>query len=255
MSRRRAISTARDLIRKATRDAPGTSKVVRAGRRAALEDEGTHSIFAWPFMAAARKLKGKDRVNRALYEKYQRPMKNVDEKLGRLLERELGTKKMFRQVDVLPTRRRIGKGKHPVKIEHETTSATAPITKLTRGVTPLAASLYVAEKLDKTGSDPMAQQGQEELLKEAAAALETAHRREEAAKLAFAMVEKGKVAPFDTYADFEEKIASLMGKNLEVVREALDLDVDLPDFGKVASTGSVPEDATAAFFHRLAADS
>ena len=62
------------------------------------------------------------------------------------------------------------------------------------------------------------------------------------------------IPPFNSFSEFEEKVASLMQKDLRVVEEALDLDVALPDFGKVASTGDVPEDAHAAFFHRLAED-
>jgi hypothetical protein len=97
-------------------------------------------------------------------------------------------------------------------------------------------------------------ENKDDLLKEAATALEQAQRRQEAVKLAFSMVERGKVPAFTSYPEFEEKIASLMQKDLRVVEEALDLDLALPDFGKVASTGDVPEDAHAAFFHRLAED-
>lgn len=93
-----------------------------------------------------------------------------------------------------------------------------------------------------------------DLLKEAASALDQAQRREDAVKLAFSMVERGKVLPFESYTDLQEKVASLMQKDLRVVEEALELDVDLPDFGKVASTDNAPTDATAAFFHRLAED-
>lgn len=92
------------------------------------------------------------------------------------------------------------------------------------------------------------------LLKQASVALEKEHRRHEATKLAFVMVEKGKIQPFETYDALEEKVASLMEKDLRVVREALDLDVELPEFGKLAGGPSIPEDATAAFYHRLAED-
>lgn len=255
MPRRRVFATARDLARKLTAESKGTSRLVREGRREQARGEGMSSLFAWPVLAAMRKLKGKDAVNRALYSRYHRPLKNVDEKLGRLLERELGTKKLFRQVDVLPTRRRMGKGKHRVRIEHETTSATAPVSKAVKAIAPLAATLYVAEKLDKIGEDKMADQIEDknQLLKQAADALDAAQKRDHAIKLAFDMVERGKVPPFETLNEFEMKIASLMEKNLQVVQEALELDVDMPDFGKVASEGvDFPADATAAFYHRLA---
>jgi len=95
---------------------------------------------------------------------------------------------------------------------------------------------------------------QKELFKEAAVALEVAHKRNEAVKLAFDMVERGKVPPFETFAQFEEKVASLMTKDLRVVEEALEMDASMADFGKLASSGPAPADATAAFFHRLAED-
>jgi len=91
------------------------------------------------------------------------------------------------------------------------------------------------------------------LLKQAADALDLAQKREDATKLAFSMVERGKIPPFDSYAAFQEKIASLMEKNLRVVEEALELDVDAAPLGKVAAE-TIPSDPTAAFFHRLTDD-
>ena len=259
MSRRRAITTVRDLLRKLTSDPKGTSRIVREGRREMARGEGMSSLFAWPALATARKIKGKPAVENALYSRFHRPLKNVDEKLGRLLERELGAKKLFRQVDVLPTRRTMGKGKHRVHVEHETTSATAPVSKAVKIVAPLAATLYVADKLDKTGEEKMADQAQindkDMLLKEAADALDAAQNRDRAVKLAFSLVEHGKIPPFVTYADFEEKVASIQTRDLRVVEEAISLDIDMPDFGKVASEDTAtPNDATAAFYHRLAED-
>ena len=92
------------------------------------------------------------------------------------------------------------------------------------------------------------------LLKQAADVLDQVQRRRDAEKIAFSMVERGKIAPFSSHQEYAEKVASLMEKDLRVVEEALEMDVDMPDFGKVASTGGTPRDATAAFFHRLAED-
>lgn len=94
-----------------------------------------------------------------------------------------------------------------------------------------------------------------QLMKQAADAIERHHRREEAIKLAMVMVERGKCEPFSSLADLEEKVASLSSKNLEAVREALDMDSELADFGKVASPAiEVPPGSSKAevnFFHRL----
>jgi len=97
-------------------------------------------------------------------------------------------------------------------------------------------------------------ENKDDLLKEAADALEQAQRRSDAVKLAFSMVERGKIPAFENYDQFEEKVASLMQKDLRVVQEALELDVDMPNFGKVASTTDVHDDPHSAFFHRLADD-
>lgn len=265
MPKKRWFSTARDLLRKATSDTPGTSIAVRQGRRRAFQDEGTHSLFLWPVKALASLISGKGfkgryssgnkKVQEFLYDKWQRPLKNMDEKAGRVLARELDAKKLFRQVDVLPGARRVkgSSAKRPTDIVHNTYSATAPITKATKIVTPIAASLYAAEKLG--GANIMAtSEHPKALLKEAAEALETAHRQTEATKIAFAMVERGKVPPFENYDAFQEKVASLMERDLNVVREALALDVDMPDFGKVASQGIAPMDAHSAFYSRLVED-
>ena len=92
------------------------------------------------------------------------------------------------------------------------------------------------------------------LLKEASAGLRKAHRRIEAEKLAFALVEKGKVPPFPSYEGFQEKVADILSKDIAVVKEAIALDASIADFGKVAEERAVAggDPATAAFFHSLA---
>lgn len=91
------------------------------------------------------------------------------------------------------------------------------------------------------------------LLKEAAAALDVAQRKEDATKLAFSLVEKGKIPPFESFAAFQEKVAGLMEKDLRVLEQALELDAEMPSFGKVASP-TVQDDAATAFYHTLAGD-
>ena len=91
------------------------------------------------------------------------------------------------------------------------------------------------------------------LMEQAADSIEQHRRHEEAVKLAFSMVEKGKIEPFKSFDEFSEKVASLEEKNLEAVREALDMDVELTDFGKTASSNVVSgaNSAEMNFFHRL----
>jgi len=100
----------------------------------------------------------------------------------------------------------------------------------------------------------MAQAKHKELLNKVAHALEAAHQRDGAVKVAFEMVERGKIPAFESRAEFEEKVASLMEKDLRVVEEALEMDAPLADFGKIASSGPAPIDPAAAFYHALAED-
>jgi hypothetical protein len=93
------------------------------------------------------------------------------------------------------------------------------------------------------------------LLKEASLHLRKAHRRVEAEKLAFALVEHGKIPAFSSYDGFQEKVGEILSKDLAVVREALAMDSPIADFGKVAEergAGEGADSATAAFYHLLA---
>jgi hypothetical protein len=93
------------------------------------------------------------------------------------------------------------------------------------------------------------------LLKEASLNLRKAHRRVEAEKLAFELVEKGKIPAFSSYETFQEKVAEICSKDLAVVKEALAMDAPIADFGKVAEEsgiGAGADSATSAFYHSLA---
>ena len=223
-----------------------------------MKDEGTNSLFGGAANWIAKKLVGEEKAQHGLYDHFQRPLTNMDERAGKVLSKHLAAPKLFTQVDVLPTSRKIG-GNHAL-IEHTRHSATAPIGKAVKFVTPLAAAVGVSNLLARDGEDKMAQQNdptedKDELLKEASAAFVVAHRRLEAEKLAFSMVERGKIPPFMDYESFQEKVASILDKDLAVVEEALELDADLADMGKVASEKTPvagADSAVAAFYHRLA---
>ena len=93
-----------------------------------------------------------------------------------------------------------------------------------------------------------------DLLKEAASALDVAQKRNDAVKLAFDMIERGKIPTFQTHGEYMDKVAELMSKDLRVVEEALEMDSSMADFGKIASDGGTTTNAHDAFFHRLADD-
>lgn len=241
------------IAKKVFGDVKEVPQIVQEGRRALHKGEGAHSFVLWPFVAALKKLKGKDKINNVIYEKYLKRIRNADERLGKVLAQHGPSEKLFSTKELVPTRKRI-KGL-PAHVEHESWAASAPVSKAMKVVTPLAAGMYLSEKLgSQQPGATMAQDEAKTLMKKAADAIERHQRREEAIKLAFEMVQRGKCNPFETYDEFQEKVASLEEKNIDVVREALEMDSDMADFGKVASEQTAPAGSGKAemnFFHRL----
>lgn len=226
--------------------------IVHEGRKIAYKGEGTGSAALWPIMAALKKLKGADKIDTVVYEKYLRRVKNADEKLGRVLAQHGPSQKLFSITETLPTTRRI-KGM-PTNIEHQTYSALAPATKVSKAAAPMLAGLYASQLLSKHEKSAGAKMDAKQLMKQAADAIEEHRRREDSIKLAMLMVEKGKCDPFSSMDELEEKVASFSDKNLDVVKEALEMDSELTDFGKVASQSEVIKGlgkAETNFFHRL----
>lgn len=247
-------STLSRLAKKIFGDVPEVPQIVHEGRKALYSGEGTHSLVLWPFMTAIKKLKGEKVINEAIYSKYLRKLKNADERAGRILAQHGPSERLFSIRETVPTKRKV-KGL-PAKVEHETYAATAPVSKTMKVVTPLAAGMFLSEKVspsqEKTGAQM--DKNPKALMKQAADAIDRYRRREEAVKLAFAMVEKGKCEPFESLAAFQEKVASLLDKNLDAVAEALEMDAELSDFGKVASEKTNVAGGSSAemnFFHRL----
>ena len=120
-------------------------------------------------------------------------------------------------------------------------------------VTPIAGGLYLSEKLASGATMP--DQEARSLMKQAADTIEKYRLQNQAVKIAMEMVERGKCEPFKSYDELQQKVASLAEKNLEAVKEALEMDSELTDFGKVASPQvTVPAGSSKAemeFFHRL----
>ena len=236
-------------------DSPLVPKVVQEGRKVLGKEEGAHSFTMWPILAALRKLKGKDKVNGAIYDKWLKKVNNLDDRTGKLLAQHTGAKRIFAAKEVVPTTKKVkGLKAHA---EYEGYKASAPVSKAMKIVTPMAAGMYLSDKLGGTHNQGKETgQNSKELMKQAADRIEHLQRRQEATKLAFAMVEKGRCEPFGTYAEFEEKVASLLDKDLKVVQEAIELDSGLTDFGKIASEGNAPvtvglDGATDRFFAKL----
>ena len=243
------------LTRSLVGDSPLVPKIVQEGRKVIGKNEGAHSLATWPIVAALRKLKGKDKVNSAIYDKYLRKVNNLDDRAGAALAQHGPSKRLFTHKEIVPTKRKIkGLSGHA---EYEGYKASAPVRKAMGVVTPLAAGMYLSDKLSGSShkEEKMNKQAQD-LMKQAADKIEALERREQATKIAYLMVEKGKCEPFGTYEELEEKLASLLQKDLKVVETALEMDADLTNFGKVASdnnpsAGPGLDQATGRFYARL----
>jgi len=63
----------------------------------------------------------------------------------------------------------------------------------------------------------------------------TASETARAEKLAYSLVEKGKIAPFRNYEEFREKVASLASQDLNVVEKALEFDTGALSIGDIGN--------------------
>ena len=174
------------FLRRLLADSPGTSALVREGREAAFKGQGTNSLAAGIPLWLAKKVKGQVAASRAgggvagraaraareegfegkVYQRYHRPLKNLDEKAGRFLATHGVGKNLFRHVDELPVSRSIDG--HKAVIKHETHSLTSPISKAVTTATPFLAAAKIGDLL---GKDKMKNTNQERM-KEAADKIE-----------------------------------------------------------------------------------
>lgn len=249
-------------------DSPGTSALVREGREAAFKGQGTNSLTAGIPLWLAKKVVGQRAAGRAgygaagrtaraareakfeggVYQKYHRPLKNLDEKAGRFLASHGVGKNLFQHVDELPVSRSIDG--HKALIKHETHSLTSPIAKAVTTATPFLAAAKIGDLL---GKDHM-KNSQQELMKEAADKLEAYEQRDLAIKLAFQLVEEKKAAPYSSFEEFEMKVAAIIEKGPQRVADALEMQPLEQELGELSSektagvSGTSPETA---FFHRL----
>lgn len=241
-------ATVRDLVRRIASDLPA-GRLVRKGREAAFKGSGTNSLFMGPIAWVAGKIKGKEKVEKAIYERFHRPLKNLDERAGRALANAGVGKSLFGHVDVLPTGRKMGG--NPAFIEHHTHSLTEPIAKASRFATPMLAAMALGNIASKLEARPMNGDGKQ-LAKEAAEKLASFVTRDQAIKLAFRLVEERRCKPFTTNAEFEEKVAFIVEKGPELVEQALDLGPVEQSVGELTQEKTASaEDPATAFFHKL----
>lgn len=255
------------LLRRLVADAPGTSALIREGREAAFKGSGTNSIVAGIPLWLTKKLTGQLAARRAgggvagkaarvaredafeskVYQRYHRPLKNVDEKAGRFLATHGVGKNFFQHVDELPVSDTIGG--HKAVIKHETHSLTAPLAKAVATATPFLAAAKVGDIISK--KDDMKKQAS--LLKEAADRIEQYETREQAIKLAFQLVEEKKATPYASYEEFETKVAAIVEKGPQRVADALEMQPLEQELGKLSheKTASVGGNPAEAFFHTL----
>lgn len=241
---------------------------MREGREAAFKGQGTNSLAAGIPLWLAKQVSGQRAASRAgggaagrmaraarkegfegkVYQRFHRPLKNLDEKAGRFLATHGVGKKLFQHVDELPVSRSI-EG-HKALIKHETHSLTSPISKAVTTATPFLAAAKIGDIL---GKDHMKNTNQE-LMKEAADKLEAYEQRDLAIKLAFQLVEEKKTAPYSSFEEFEIKVAAIIEKGPQRVADALEMQPIEQELGELSTEktagagGHSPENA---FFHTL----
>jgi len=209
------------------------------------------SLVMMPITYVAEKALGKERVQDALWKGLSKPLQKADIAAGRVLEHLPYGDKIFRQEIKIP----VGEGMYK-KIEHS--SALAPLVKAKKVVTPFIVAAG-AEKglrslkemrenvsasqqqrksktpslMGKTSMDKEALKRKlddENLREKVASAMvhlfneNKGHKkRAQAVQMLYKQAELGHGDVPRSYSEFDEKVASLMSQDLQVLGKALEL--------------------------------
>jgi len=215
------------------------------------KNTSSDSLVMTPITYVAEKALGKERVQNALWKGLSKPLQKADITAGRVLEHLPYGDKIFRQEIKIP----VGEGMYK-KIEHS--SALAPLVKAKKVVTPFIVAAG-AEKglrslkemrenvsasqqqrkqstpslMGKTAMDKEALKrklNDENLREKVASAMvhlfneNKGHKkRAQAVQMLYKQAELGHGDVPRSYSEFDEKVASLMSQDLQVLDKALEL--------------------------------
>lgn len=215
------------------KQAGGWSKLpssVREGVKKALEGE-TPFMLA-PINWAAKKLLGEKKVNQAYWRYLQEPLIQADVNLGTMAQK--ATKAITRghggnfwtDSMLLPLKRQ--KGHSTGKSEYKLPSITAPVSKAGKLVLPILGAVKLEEMLKgkkMKGEQPVIKEADFKKVAEMLAFLKEERgsfkKEAKATELLYKQAELGLVKFPESFAEYREKVAELLGKDLNVVEEAI----------------------------------
>ncbi len=203
---------------------------VRLGLRKSYEGEIPFMLA--PFNWAAKKAIGAKKVNKAVYKGFQQPIAALDIGAGQVLQKGLGKitkrgKNFFADKKVLDLKK--AKGSSTGGTEHYIPSALAPVKKVSGFAIPTLGAMKLEEMV--TGRQKKMKDNKiikEADLKKTAAMLNSLNeernslkKEAKATELLYKQAELGQIKMPATFAEYQEKVAELLGKDLDVMEEAI----------------------------------
>lgn len=204
---------------------------MRGFRSQSIRSLGPDSLLLYLPTLAARKLLGTKRVSKAFWKYWQKPALSADIVAGKALGKIPGLKGLFTLKEEIPW------GKKMLK-QVERPSGLAPLIKTRDIAAPIIIGVGLEKGLKGIRKQVMDQPTREKV---AAAMLQLngenkEHRkRAHAIRLLYKQSEMGYGHVPQTYKELEEKLASLMGQDLNVVEKALELTGGNLRMGELAS--------------------
>ena len=216
-----------------------------------------------PFMLHPLKWVLPKKAGDKLFSTVTRVPMEIDERLGRLIIGDIKgvkpkrfIKKIFTRTENVPF-----KNSNPNKpkkyTKHYVPSVMGPVKATAAVTTPILASMKISEILDKNKAGGQGMDNKvlvdKNLINKTASAIDkvaaerdglrekiveiekTASIRKKAEELAFRMVNKGMCPQFETYEDFQEKVASIMTEDIAVTEKALEMTPKLAELGQVSN--------------------
>lgn len=206
-------------------------KAVKAGVRKALSEE-TPLLLA-PVNWALKHTIGPKKVSDFYWKYLQKPITKADMFLGSAAQKGVQKAsfgklegKLFESPMLLPMKR--AKGRSTGRVEYQLPSVMAPAKKATGFLLPILGAMKAEELLKGTknmSSKPKINEA--DLRKTAEVLLELKDQRDKltkeakATELLYKQAELGQIRFPATFADYQEKVAELLSKDLKIVEEAI----------------------------------
>lgn len=189
---------------------------------------GAESLLMYPAQLAAEKMLGKDRVRSALWRYVGGPALRADTAVGNVLSKTpLVGKRLFKVKEQIPWRGKLHR-------EVERSSALGPLTKARDIAEPIIVGVGLEKgmkHLSKGLSQGNPSSTQDQQLREKVASVmlqlheknREHEKRAHAERVYFKQVECGLEQPPESYSELQQKLASLVKEDLDVLEKAVEL--------------------------------